>query len=187
MDQLDENMFVQRPFGYAAIIVKDRVTDSSPIMKLKHNWSSHTIERIWNFGYQSSRLEQLFNSIPPELSALMKRGLQSVQIIRRLQPSAKDRQRQTTAESCMRSSDEQEFLHLDADRWEHDDVHGFLQISYDPATNRRTNVVLNSRYAHLHGYHKEEMLARFGNHDLEVQLPDIDWLAYWLDHFQVKM
>ena len=72
----------------------------------------------------------------------------------------------------------------DAEKWENDEVNGFLQVSYDPDTNQRTNIAMNPRYAHLYGYHKEEMLARFANHDLEVQRTDIDWLALWLDNFQ---
>ncbi len=45
---------------------------------------------------------------------------------------------------------------------------------------------MNSRYAEMHGFHKEELLARFAGHDADMQFPQVDWLMIWLDYFQVR-
>ena len=155
-----------------------------PVMNLKNDWSYHSVERMWSFGYESSQLERLFNSIPHELSCLMKRGLKSLHIIHQMRPTKKNSG--TLLSNDEWCSDDLELMRSEAETWDRDNMQGFLQVSYDPNTNQRTHIVINSRYAHLHGYHKEEMLARFGSRDLDVQRTDIDWLALWLDNFQVR-
>ncbi len=65
-------------------------------------------------------------------------------------------------------------------------VYGVLQFSYDPRTNQRKQVAMNGRYAELHGYHQEEFLARFANHDLDSHHTDIDSIVLLLDSLQAR-
>jgi hypothetical protein len=154
-----------------------------PDFTLNSDWALHCVERMWSFGYQSSQLEHLFNAIPPEISLFMKRSLISLQTISRLQPFKM--KGPTLPKPTTSLIEEFEQMRTEAEHWDGDEVHGFLQVSYNPHTNARTHVVMNSRYAHLHGYHKEEMLSRFASRDLDVQRTEIDWLILWLENFQV--
>ena len=178
VDVIEEQQ-VQRPLGYAAAILH---TDSDSIQGLSVNlindWSYPCVERLWSFGYQSSQLERLFNSIPDELNSYLERGYLALKTVFRMRSLL---QSQIDQPAYRR----EDLTPDDLKRWEDDVENGFLQITYDPDTNKRTHVVMNARFAHLHGYHKEEMLARVANHDLEAQQSDIDWLTLWLDSFQV--
>jgi hypothetical protein len=43
---------------------------------------------------------------------------------------------------------------------------------------------MNSRYAAVHGYHKEELLARFASGDAMLQRTEIDALLFYLFSFK---
>ncbi len=64
-------------------------------------------------------------------------------------------------------------------------VYGVRQFSYYPRTSARKQVAMNARYAELHGYHHEELLSRFANHDLYMQPTAIDSAVLLLDSLQV--
>jgi hypothetical protein len=51
-----------------------------------------------------------------------------------------------------------------------------MQFAFDPATQRRSNVILNSRAAALAGMHKEEVLARLAAHEAPLAALPLDFL-----------
>ncbi len=67
--------------------------------------------------------------------------------------------------------------------WEREQEYGFMQVSFDPETQERRSLFVNTRFAELCGFHREEMLARFGNYDVEVPRPELDSLRILLDDF----
>ena len=50
-------------------------------------------------------------------------------------------------------------------------------MSFDAASQRRTHVFLNSRYAAIHGSSRPDLLARFAAHDLPLPSTAPDFLA----------
>ena len=70
---------------------------------------------------------------------------------------------------------------VDCDRWESDDVFGYLELVFGPNdTSRYRHVGMNTRYAALHGYHKEELLSRYAAGEAELQRIEIDALMFFL-------
>jgi PAS domain-containing protein len=76
--------------------------------------------------------------------------------------------------------EEQQQMFAEAVAWDAQDMQGILQISFDVKTHQRTHVMVNSRFAQLHGYHKEELLSRLESHDFEFHRTDLDLLISWL-------
>jgi hypothetical protein len=184
VEQHEVSTAVERPVGSAAIFHSDNISTLKPDFALNDDWAFHCVERMWAFGYQGPQLAHLFNAIPPEISALMKRCLVALQTIFRLQPFKS--KASASPEDIPIVTDELKHMQAVAEHWDQDEVHGFLQVSFNPDTNARQHVVMNSRYAHLHGYHKEEMIARFARRELELQRTEVDWLVLFLDNFQVS-
>ena len=60
---------------------------------------------------------------------------------------------------------------------EEDEAAGYLEVCYDPATQRRTHVFLNDRYAALRGMSRPELLARLAAHAADLPAPAPDFLA----------
>ena len=54
------------------------------------------------------------------------------------------------------------------DIWDRDAEVGFMECVFDPVTQRRVNIILNSRSAAMAGMHKEEVLARLAAHEAPI-------------------
>jgi hypothetical protein len=72
------------------------------------------------------------------------------------------------------------FMECLEDLWEREEEVGFMELAFDPVTQRRANVVLNSRCAAMAGMHKEEVLARLAAHDAPVSFVPLDFLRVLL-------
>ena len=127
---------------------------------------------MWSYGYKAPELERLFNSIPLELAAPIQKGFLALQTMHRMQ-AFNTRLLPQRGESCNRP-DESNTICSIPDELNANSVYGVLQFSYDPRTNKRKQVVMNARYAELHGFHQEEFLTRFANHDLDLHHTDVD-------------
>lgn len=68
--------------------------------------------------------------------------------------------------------------------WEAEQQYGCIEISFDPVTGQRKRIFLNTRFANIYGFHREELVARFANHDAGLQRTDIDSLLVLLDGLQ---
>ena len=55
---------------------------------------------------------------------------------------------------------------------------------FDPVTGQRKRIFLNTRFANIFGYHREELVARFANHEAGLQRTEIDSLLVLLDGLQ---
>lgn len=141
------------------------------------------IGRMWTYGYKASELERIFNSIPSELASHMQKAFLALQTMYRMQ--ALNSRRQLECGECLHRLDESDTICKIPEELEASRVYGVLQFSYDPKTNTRKQVAMNARYAELHGYHHEELLSRFANHDLYMQPTAIDSAVLLLDSLQV--
>ena len=54
---------------------------------------------------------------------------------------------------------------------------GYLEVRYDPASQRRTHTYLNDRYAALRGASRPELLARLAARTVDLPAPPPDFLA----------
>ena len=54
---------------------------------------------------------------------------------------------------------------------------GYLEVRYDPASQRRTHTYLNERYAALRGASRPALLARLAAHTADLPAPPPDFLA----------
>ena len=57
--------------------------------------------------------------------------------------------------SCASDEGSDSFLECLEDIWERDAEEGFIEFAFDPATQRRVHVVLNSLTAAIAGMHKD--------------------------------
>jgi hypothetical protein len=64
--------------------------------------------------------------------------------------------------------------------WNSNASYGILSMSFDPETQDRKHVVINSCLSRMTGMHKEELLARLASHDLDLPLTQLDTLRVML-------
>jgi len=57
---------------------------------------------------------------------------------------------------------------------------GYLRMSYDPGTMRRTGMMVNKAFAAMAGIRPEELLARFQQRDLPIH-NELDWFCMMAD------
>ncbi len=114
----------------------------------------------------------------------MQKGFLALQTMHRMQ-AFNSRLLHETGESCNRL-DESNTICSIPDEWTTNNVYGVLQFSFDPQTNKRNQVAMNARYAQLHGFHQEEFLARFANHELDLHHTDVDSVILLLESLQVR-
>jgi hypothetical protein len=62
---------IERPIPFGVNFMQFNGDSPWPKFQLKHQWSSHTVRGFWATGYKLSSLQDLFEAIPPPLSAAM--------------------------------------------------------------------------------------------------------------------
>lgn len=130
-------------------------------------WSSWTqlfTQRLWTLGYQEQALARIFDSLPKDFCAIIQAASERVWLV--MQRSAIRRASALAIEARAKSDGEESthsFLECLEDIWERDGDEGFIEFAFDPATQQRKNVILNTRTATLAGMHKEEVLLFFAN------------------------
>ncbi len=60
--------------------------------------------------------------------------------------------------------------------WEGDTEQGLIRIEYNPTTQMRENVIINSRAASLWGMPKDDLVFRFLTYDVPLPCSELDWL-----------
>jgi hypothetical protein len=164
-----------------------RTQRSFPSIKLKNQWAFKIIYKIWAAGYQVQSLVTIFDSFSPRLAATARHALVELQersnrkVFQLTQGLASiGAAARICGEEC---PTEHSRLLAEAEMWEREQEYGFMQVSFDPETQERRSLFVNTRFAELSGFHREEMLARFGNYDVEVPRPELDSLRILLDDF----
>ena len=132
----------------------------SPLASTCQRWSSWAqlfTRRLWTFGYQEQALASIFDALPADFCATIQTA--SERVWRVMQSSSHSRAPlavEGAGEGGMESG-EHSFLECLEDIWERDGEEGFIEFVFDPATQQRVNVILNSRTSTLAGMHKEEV------------------------------
>jgi hypothetical protein len=179
--------FIERPMASRSHILFSS-HQSFPKIELKSKWAFKIIYKIWAAGYQVQSLVNIFDSFSPSLAAVVSRSLSDLQ----------ERSNQKMLQLAQGSSSVGSFgktgvidecaaestrMLAEAEMWEREEDYGFLQIVFDPNTQERRSLFMNTRFAALWGLHREEMLARFANFDVEIPRPELDSLRIFLDDF----
>ena len=170
---------IEPPFAYPLHYFDLRVDANPPRnLILRYDWSLRTVMIYWHSGYSCNLVSNIFNSMPEQLSSLM--GSVSMSL-----------QRRDSSTICSQVSEDQNAVARNTyDRsvpteeallWDKQEIYGFMEIGLDPISKQRTHIIMNTRFANIHGFHKEELYARFANHDADLQRTDIDNLLMMLD------
>jgi hypothetical protein len=179
LEDSENSRIIERPVQFGSHSL-DISRSSPPIPSaavLKYAWSYRVALIYWHSGINYDILANIFNSIPDELSELM--GLVSAAIVNRIDqttslssPATEPRRALETASAHLAN----ETAMCDSEQ-----VYGFLEFGIDPFTKKRTSLCMNSRWAHIYGFHKEELCARFANNEGDLPRTQIDALLLILD------
>ena len=149
-----------------------------PLLHLaaQHGWDRVELRRLYTFGYSAEPVWRLLASLPPSLRSVI---LDAADAAGRLAsgPDAilcggggcdawdEARGMFSAAEERMRQA------------MEEDGEVGYLEVAFDPASQLRTHVFLNDRYAAIRGASRQELLSRFADHAVELPSTEPDLLA----------
>jgi hypothetical protein len=145
--------------------------------KLKREWDYLPMSRLWSVGYGRSLLVDWFASFPPELVYAFRKILaifQQNMIARLKYLSYFESMRRTTVDCGSRPA---EFDGI----WDDAPSFAFLSLRFNPNNQTRQKVWANKMQADINCVHREELLARFANHDLPFGMSDIEFLCLAVD------
>ena len=147
------------------------------------SWAQHFTQRLWTFGYAEQALASIFDALPAGFCAAIQTAsdrltgvAQSTHALRIADAAAADADGPATAADDLLPR-EHDFLECLEDIWERDEGEGFIEFAFDPTTQQRTNVMLNTLTASIAGMHKEEVLARLAAHDAPISFLPLDYLC----------
>ena len=153
----------------------------------KHTFMFKAICTLSSCGLRPDCVAHIFDSVPnaliPSLIQLVCPPPSITAVSRIKSSSSSDLYFFDGADLSASEGSEDEGLQtaVDSGRWESDDVFGYLELVFGPNdTSRYRHVGMNTRYAALHGYHKEELLSRYAAGEAELQRIEIDALMFFL-------
>ena len=144
--------------------------------KVKKEWDFIPMCRLWSIGYSQHLLVDWFASFPPELVRAFKA------ILAELQDNMVSRFSYLTSVESMRSTVGGESVSSELDgKWDDFSSCAFLGLRFDPKTQTRLKVSANVLQSEINCIHREELLARFANHDLTFGMSQIEFLCLVVD------
>jgi hypothetical protein len=151
----------------------------------RHPAMMQAILTLNSCGLRVDSVAHIFNSIPSALMLsavnLLCKPITTTAAIPRIDAAPT----YLSQKSASPSDDERPQIFTDSDRWETDSVFGYFELVYEPGNATRYRCVgMNSRYAELHGYHKEELLARYAAGEAELQRIELDALMFFFYSFK---
>jgi hypothetical protein len=164
------------------------------------SWARLFTQRLWTFGYAEQALASIFDALPAGFCAAIQTASNRLATLMRATHarSIADAANRLAAGAVRltgtpeetetngiggeevlgtRQDGEHVFLECLEDIWERDGEEGFIEFAFDPATQQRTNVMLNTFTASIAGMHKEEVLARLAAHDAPISFLPLDFLC----------
>jgi hypothetical protein len=132
-----------------------------PLSSSRQRWSAWAqlfTQRLWSLGYQEDALASILDALPADFCSAIQAA--SKQVWGVIQAAAAASAAPGAAAAGQAEISEPAFLECLEDIWERDAQEGFIEFAFDPATQQRSNVILNSATASLAGMHKEEVARR---------------------------
>ena len=164
--QSDDNLNfeVERPVTCTTHIL-ELSGNESPFpsgLVLKYQWSDSTVMRYWKSGYRCHELVKLFNSLPNPLPSMMDTIFSS------LVPSSEAQKSESPLPVVNLQHPDPNLC--EPSFWDSEREYGCIEISFDSVTGERKRIFMNGRFANIYGFHREELVARFANHDADLQV-----------------
>ena len=126
---------VQRPMAYNTGYLELKNTHVTPkTFSLKNEWAYDSVMRICAIGYQPERIARCFDSIPPQITFVVRRVLKAMEELARIRTSGtagSSSERSSPANFLPESPPNQSLgsqMLADAARWETQSVYGFFQV-----------------------------------------------------------
>ena len=149
-----------------------------PLLHLaaQHGWDRVELRRLYTLGYSAEPVWRLLASLPPSLRSLILDAADGDC------PSGGGRHAVLSAGHGGGAWDEARGMFSAAEErmrqaMEEDGEVGYLEVAFDPATQLRTHVFLNDRYAAIRGASRQALLSRFADHAVELPSTEPDLLA----------
>jgi hypothetical protein len=147
------------------------------------SWARLFTQRLWTFGYAEQALASIFDALPAGFCAAIQTASDKLtgvahktHALRIADAAAADADAAVGGEDVLLHR-EHVFLECLEDIWERDGEEGFIEFAFDPVTQQRANVMLNTLTASIAGMHKEEVLARLAAHDAPISFLPLDYLC----------
>jgi hypothetical protein len=144
---------------------------------IQHGWDCHAVRRYWTAGNQAGPIMRAFTELPPALRDAIGGAIDSAQLS--AISTAQYMAATSTAPSVAKHSP-QHYQNYSAGQWEHDSVHAFLELLFDPKTQARVGAAANTRTASLLGMSHAELLTRLEKCDVPLPLGPLDAIALFL-------
>ena len=192
---------VERPIAFSKLSIS--FDKESPVMNfmLRHGWAYMPARRTWSFGFRPERIIRMLNALPPLICYSLARLLNTIQgkshsVMKEIS-SVLTTIRETDATSDLPAgvfehrtdvhcTDYYSYLHPESESdeerilWEEEEEIGLMRLDLDPDTQIRRKVTINSRFANMHGCHREELLSQIANHEAVMQYTDLDALSSFI-------
>jgi hypothetical protein len=177
--RLDGAQAVERPFACCSALgipIPHAFDRAGPLLDAVERWpwAQWFTRRLWTLGYQERAIAGIFDRLPAGFCAVVQAA--SDRLLPLIAGGAARRLACGGGEGGGGEEAGGAFLECLEDIWERDAEEGFVEFVFDPATERRVNVILNSRAAGMGGAHKEEALARLAAHDAPISCLPLDFL-----------
>ncbi len=130
---------------------------------------------IYNNGFESERTTRVLYALPPRIFAGLSKLIETMRQFWPVELLASA----SAAGGGACSDPPPSYAHLapcltaeEEEIWEAEKEFGLMKVEFDPCTQRRTNMAINSRLASYWCQHKEECLIRFAMHEASTGLAD---------------
>ena len=149
-----------------------------PLLHLaaQHGWDHIELRRLYTFGYSAEPVWRLLASLPPSLRSVI---LDAADAAR--PPASGPHAMLSGGDGCDAWDEARGMFSAAEERMrqamEEDGEVGYLEVAFDPASQLRTHVFLNDRYAAIRGASRQELLSRFADHAVELPSTEPDLLA----------
>ncbi len=174
-NRLSASLNVPRPIAFNIDNVS--LDMESPVMMfcVRQGLAGMCSTWIFNSGFASFRMIQILRSLPPRIFAGLTRLIEAMrqswpaELLESSRAGSRSHLQDSMsyANKCRCLSFEEESI------WEAEKEIGLMKMEFDPSTQRRTNLAINSRIASFWGLHKEEFLIRLATHEASNGLPDL--------------
>jgi hypothetical protein len=142
----------------------------------KDSWMQPPMARHWNFGYKTTNIFKILNSLPEPMLNIFEQVIESIvalfgelnKTMRTVHTMIGSKSVDENSIACMESDFSSQF---ESER----DI-GLIQIDYDPLTQSRKHFALNTFLANLWGMTKDELILRFADYDVPLPYSELDWL-----------
>jgi hypothetical protein len=133
--------------------------------------------RYWNFGYQPATLLKIMNSLPKTLTLLVEQVFEALtDLVEKSNENMRSVHTMLGPDAALDTNSLAGFNSNLFSHFESEMNAGLIMVKYDPITQSRKNVILNTFLARVWGMTKDELLLRFADYDVPLPYSELDWL-----------